>query len=44
MESKERTDPAIHRFARVARHYCAWAEGRLGDPNDEIRRVRLLLA
>ncbi len=44
MESKKTADPAIDRFAEVARCYCAWAEGELGDPNDEMRRVRLLLA
>jgi hypothetical protein len=44
MESKKTADPAIDRFAGAARRYCAWAEGELGDPNDEMRRVRLLLA
>jgi hypothetical protein len=44
MESKKSTGPAIDRFAEIARRYCAWAEAELGDPNYEIRRVRLLLA
>jgi hypothetical protein len=44
MESKKTTDPAIGRFAEVAHRYCAWAEGELGDPNEEMRRVQLLLA
>lgn len=44
MESKKSTNPAIERFAEVARRYCMWAEGQLGNPYDEIRRVRLLLA
>jgi Domain of unknown function (DUF5063) len=44
MESRKTADPAIDLFAGVARRYCAWAEGELGDPNDEMRRVRLLLA
>jgi hypothetical protein len=44
MESKKATESAIDNFAEVARRYCAWAENELGDPNEEMRRVRLLLA
>ena len=43
MEGKK-TDHTIDRFAEVAHRFCAWAEGMLGDPNDEMRLVQLLLA
>ena len=34
----------VESFARVARRYCEWAEGEFGEPLDELRRARLLLA
>ena len=34
----------VESFARVARRYCEWAEGDLGEPLEELRRARLLLA
>lgn len=37
-------DSLINRFAEIARSYCAWAEGELGDPVDKMLRLRLLLA
>ena len=44
MESKKTAAPASDHFAEVARRYCSWVEGELGDRDDEMRRVRLLLA
>lgn len=44
MGSNENIDPAIEQFAEVARQYCAWAEGELGEAHEEMQRARLLLA
>jgi hypothetical protein len=44
MESYKNIDPTIEQFAEVARQYCTWAEGQLGEAKEEIRRARLLLA
>jgi hypothetical protein len=44
MASTKRPKPAVESFAEVARRYCEWAEGELGEPHNELRRARLLLA
>lgn len=38
------TKSAVKRFAEVARCYCAWAEGKLNEPKQEMEQARLLLA
>ena len=42
MGSKSST--AINKFVRIARRYCAWAEASAGDPRQEMRQARELLA
>lgn len=37
-------EPAVERFAEVARRYCEWAEGEFGQGQHEMQRARLLLA
>ena len=44
MERDEDIDPAIVRFAEVARQYCAWAEGEFGEAQEVMRCARRLLA
>jgi hypothetical protein len=44
MPSVRKPEPAVEGFAEVARRYCEWAEGEFGEPLDELRRARLLLA
>jgi hypothetical protein len=40
----ERTNSTIDQFAQVARQYFAWAEGDLGETQEEVRRAGRLLA
>src|SRR4051812_189795 len=40
----EEQKTAAENFAKVAREYCAWAEGELGEPKAAAVRARQLLA
>ena len=39
-----KTNPAVEAFAEIARRYCSWAEGPFGEPREEMRAARKLLA
>jgi hypothetical protein len=44
MTDSTRIDPAVDQFADVVQRYCIWATGNLGEPQEEMRRARLLLS
>lgn len=43
MAKPRKPDPFVERFAEIARRYCAWAEGELGEPQQEMRNAGRLL-
>jgi hypothetical protein len=43
MENLTKVEPAIERFADIARRYCDWAAGSPSGPEQDLRRARLLL-
>lgn len=43
MTKSPKLDPFVEQFAEVARRYCEWAEGELGEPRQEMRNARRIL-
>lgn len=35
---------AVEQFAEIARRYCAWSEGKLNEPKQEMQYARQILA
>jgi hypothetical protein len=44
MVNDPRINPAVDAFAEIVQRYCTWAEGPFGNPCEEMRAARKLLA